>query len=57
MTDRVTVMLIEDPEDPDQLLLDLGLELCDRLGWQPGDKLEWSNNTDGSWNLRRINQS
>ena len=53
MTDRVTVKVIEDPEDPEQLLLDLGTELCEQLGWQPGDQIEWTDNQDGSWTLHK----
>ena len=55
MTDRVTVNVIADPEDPEQLLLDLGTNLCESLGWQVGDKLEWINNDDGSWTLTKNN--
>ena len=51
MTDRITVQLIEDPDDVGNLLLDLGLEICERLGWKPGDTLDWIDNKDGSWTL------
>jgi DNA-binding Xre family transcriptional regulator len=53
MTDRITVQVIQDDQDPEQLLLDLGLELCERLGWQPGDTLTWHDNEDGSWTLTK----
>ena len=49
----VTVQVVEDPEDPDQLLLDLGTELCEQLGWAVGDQLEWIDNKDGSWTLTK----
>jgi hypothetical protein len=49
----VTVELMADPEDPEQLLLDLGTELCERLGWQVGDSLTWTDNGDGSWTLTK----
>ena len=48
---HITVELKEDPEDPEQLLLDLGTELCEQLGWHPGDQIEWTDNKDGSWTL------
>ena len=51
MTSRITVQLIEDPDDVGNLLLDLGQELCERLGWKPGDTLDWIDNEDGSWTL------
>ena len=53
MIDRVTVNVIQDPEDPDQMLLDLGTELCESLGWQVGDELSWHDNGDGSWTLTK----
>ena len=50
---HITVELKEDPEDPEQLLLDLGTELCEQLGWRVGDQLAWTDNGDGSWTLSR----
>ena len=51
--DSIKVRVIEDPDDPDQLLLDLGTELCEQLGWHPGDTLDWIDNKDGSWTLHK----
>jgi hypothetical protein len=51
--ESITVTVIEDESDPGQLLLDLGTELCDRLGWRVGDTLEWIDNKDGSWTLTK----
>jgi hypothetical protein len=45
--------LIEDPEDPEQLILDLGQELCDQMGWAEGDTLIWTDLKDGSWQLKK----
>jgi hypothetical protein len=45
--------VIEDPEHPDELLLDLGTELCEKMGWNVGDILEWHDNKDGSWTLKK----
>jgi hypothetical protein len=49
--ESITVTVVEDDQDPDQLLLDLGTELCEQLGWQVGDELQWIDNKDGSWTL------
>ena len=49
--------LIEDPEDPEQLILDLGQELCNELGWVVGDTLAWTNLEDGSWQLTKVSPS
>ena len=46
---QTTVQVVEDPDHPGELLLDLGLELCAQLGWQVGDTIEWKDNKDGTW--------
>ena len=51
--ESITVTVVEDEQDPDQLLLDLGTELCEQLGWQVGDSLAWTDNGDGSWTLTK----
>ena len=45
--------IVEDPEHPGEMLLDLGEELCEHLGWKPGDELDWIDNKDGTWTLRK----
>ena len=45
------VELVEDGED---LILPLDNEIFDELGWQVGDTLDWSDNGDGSWTLRKV---
>jgi len=51
---RWSVEIVEDPDQPGELLLDLGQALCDTLGWQVGDQLQWIDNRDGSWTLEKI---
>jgi hypothetical protein len=46
---QTTVQVIEDPDHPGELLLDLGTELCAQLGWQVGDTIEWTDQKDGTW--------
>jgi hypothetical protein len=43
------VQVVEDPDNPGELLLDLGTEVCAQLGWQVGDTIEWIDNKDGTW--------
>jgi len=50
---QIIVEVIEDPENPGQLLLDLGHEICNQLGWKAGDELSWIDNKDGTWTLTR----
>lgn len=45
--------IVEDPDHPGELLLDLGSELCEHLGWKEGDTLEWQDNKDGTWTLSK----
>ena len=45
--------MVEDPDHPGEMLLDLGNELCQQLGWKEGDTLEWIDNQDGTWTLRK----
>ena len=53
----ITVQVVEDPDDPNELLLDIGTELCEELGWAVGDTVEWIDNKDGSWTLRKPHKS
>ena len=45
--------VIQDPDNQDELLLDLGTEVCEQMGWAPGDVIEWIDNKDGSWILKK----
>jgi len=47
------VQVVEDPDNPGQLLLDLGLELCAEIGWKVGDTVQWIDQKDGSWLLKK----
>jgi hypothetical protein len=45
--------IIEDPENPGELLLDLGEDLCAQMGWAEGDNITWTDNGDGTWLLEK----
>ena len=47
------VQVVEDPDYPGELLLDLGLELCAEIGWKVGDTVQWIDQKDGSWLLKK----
>ena len=53
MTTKI-VQVIEDPDNPEELLLDLGTELCAELGWTVGDTVQWIDNKDGTWQLLKM---
>ena len=46
--------IVQDPNHPGEMLLDLGDELCEHLGWQPGDTIDWIDNKDGTFTLRKL---
>ena len=49
----MTIRLItRDPETGD-LILDLGDELCREAGLAVGDEVEWIDNKDGTWTLKK----
>lgn len=45
--------VIQDPNDPESVILDLGWDLCHSLGWQEGDVLGWKDNGDGTWTITK----
>jgi hypothetical protein len=53
MTTKI-VQVIEDPNNPGELLLDLGTELCAELGWAEGDTVQWIDNKVGTWQLTKL---
>ena len=46
--------IVED--DNGELLLDLK-EACEELGWKEGDIIEWIDNNDGTWTIRKKEKS
>ncbi len=54
-TDKFVRTIVEDPDHPGELLLDLGTELCEHMGWVKGDTLKWQQLEDGRWTLTKIN--
>jgi hypothetical protein len=43
------VQVVEDPDHPGELLLNLGHELCAEIGWKVGDTVQWIDQKDGTW--------
>jgi len=42
--------------DNGELVLPFPQELLDEVGWNPGDKLEWVDRGDGTWEIRQKNE-
>jgi len=53
MPSRFTRTLVEDPDNPGELLLDLE-GIAEELGWEIGDTLEWTDNQDGTYTLTKV---
>jgi hypothetical protein len=49
----------EDPKTGDMMLVfpEDFLEQLDELGWQIGDTVEWIDNQDGTWSLKKVDES
>lgn len=47
-----TLDVKEDPETGDQIL-EFPDDLMESAGWKEGDVLEWIDNQNGSWTLRK----
>jgi hypothetical protein len=45
--------IVEDPDHPGEMLLLLADEITEHLGWREGDDIEWIDNKDGTWTLRK----
>jgi hypothetical protein len=52
-----TVSVIVDPDNPEELAIPLPDELLESLGWKVDDTLEWHDNGDGSWTMKKSNTS
>lgn len=39
-------------DDDGELVIDIK-EACEKLGWKPGDVIEWIDNKDGTWTVRK----
>jgi hypothetical protein len=48
-----TRIVMENPDNPEELILDLGEEICGPLGWVEGDTIVWTDMGNGSWQLTK----
>ena len=48
-----TISLEEDPETG-ELILPLNDEILEGTGWKTGDTIDWIDNKDGSWTMKKI---
>ena len=45
--------IVEDPNHPGEMILDLGEEVCKQLDWHEGDEVEWKDLGNGYWSLSK----
>lgn len=50
------VTVEQDPETGD-LILPFTDEILESVGWKEGDVIEWIDNKDGSWTMRKTNET
>lgn len=48
-----TISLEEDPKTGD-LILPLNDDILEETGWKTGDSIDWTDNKDGSWTMKKI---
>lgn len=53
---RWTIDVQEDPETGEKIL-EFPDDLMESAGWKEGDVLEWIDNKDGSWTLRKKDEN
>jgi hypothetical protein len=53
MTNKWTVILEADPENPGELMMPFPPELLAQMGWDYGDVLEWEEADHGSFTLTK----
>lgn len=53
MTMSWTITVEENPDNPEELILPLPQELLDMQGWGEGTTLEWIDNKDGTWSIKK----
>lgn len=49
-----TITLEEADDGSGDMVMPLPQDLLDGAGWKEGDILEWVDNNDGSWSLKKV---
>ena len=53
-TSVVGSLLIQKDPETGELYLELPQGMLDRLGWAEDDELEWIENKDGTWQIKKV---
>ena len=46
-------IIVEEDKETGELLLPFSDELLEQVGWKIGDTIEWIDNKDGTWTMRK----
>ena len=49
-----TITVEENPDNPEELILPLPEDLLKEAGWVEGDTLNWTDNNNGTWSLKKV---
>lgn len=49
-----TITLEDAKDGTGDLVMPLPQDLLDGAGWKEGDTLEWINNTNGTWSMKKV---
>ena len=49
-----TVTIEEDPDNPEECILPFPPEMLEIVGWKEGDTLDWIDNKDGTWSIKKV---
>lgn len=49
-----TITVEENPDNPEELILPLPEDLLKEAGWAEGDSLNWTDNNNGTWSLKKV---
>jgi hypothetical protein len=49
-----TILLEEADDGSGDLVMPLPQDLLDGAGWKEGDTLEWIDNNNGTWSLKKV---
>jgi len=49
-----TITVEENPDNPEELILPFPEDFLKETGWAEGDTLEWIDNKNGTWSLKKL---
>lgn len=53
MAKEKRILTVEQDPNGEDLMLSFPQDLLDQVNWKVGDVIEWHDNGDGSWTLKR----